>query len=1144
LTHEVENSGDGSATQQSEVQTVTFNAGRGLGGTATLTYNDLYGQSWTTRPFAVGGDHVYRLEIAVVPDATSSDIKFKYNGATSLAVEIHDGDWATDSATITTETIRAAVVSVLDSGSTTATAAASGLGKPFAGNDRASVVYVSKHTSATSAKLGGSIHASSRITFDIHIPIDMSTHDDNGALLSGLSVVWATTPAANTASLALYNVGDRSYDIEKALTSLPNQVIPTVSISKVHVTDPGTASSGAAGNAYAQSYSITFTDEANSGDQQMLQCNAAPCDESGCINRGPGVSETRYMYHSHSNHGEGINFNNRGYFIMDIGANTASSALSAGTIRIMWDTGAGISSAEFAVVATAAEVQTALRTITGWESVSVALVGSRAAPNTATTEAAKLLVAHQFKVTFAAGYDDLGKSPTFKTLSAYDGNYAAATNNPVAKLYDQRFSNSVWIGKTSGYAIYTSSGVTGVLNHVGIASGDGLTAIAALPDNGDVWKVSDIFFGAGGATTNVAPATGYSSGANALGTLVAYKNAAMTSGALESHVAAVPSGSNFAYLHEGATSQQSSDYFAVGSAIEVVGTNVLGDRTSSVGVTTTNKHRRFKVTGHVTNPFNKEFAKLDSFPSTETVADTAGTFKAIDYLLKITSNNGTIHTYENTQVTVHKNEVQILTIGDGGTNPGTNEIFKLQYKGEESADLSFASTASQVAEEINSFSHLSGPVTVALTTTNALWTITFDEKDGDVALLTAVQSSGALAVNTYTKHNGWSIEAPVRFGLDSMQAGGKVNITAAEACTFTLSHNDGAYYFCYDGVCGDKMAGSGTGGLGVTDAYFVTAIKSALDDNGVSILSGVAVDATTATAPIVTMPLGKSCDGLEMRVSLKGSTTSVEKTVVKNNNGKQFGITRSFMQRVVPATLGTPETGAILITEEAALYSLLPNIDSAIIGDLATCDAKLGANGDITYPITREITRVTPTANVGIAIAVVDISTADTISAAGVLTYDGTNLNVGEGVWIHGCTHASALINNRRYRISAKTGTDTITLVDFDTGAAVVTYGTDMTGCKAQFGLGIAAYDKTKCTTSIGRHVITLDSMPTASDYSITKSLEYTSPVGSCSVSETTKGTYESYECSNRGACDGKSGLCTCYEGYSGQSCQTQTVLV
>jgi hypothetical protein len=99
-------------------------------------------------------------------------------------------------------------------------------------------------------------------------------------------------------------------------------------------------------------------------------------------------------------------------------------------------------------------------------------------------------------------------------------------------------------------------------------------------------------------------------------------------------------------------------------------------------------------------------------------------------------------------------------------------------------------------------------------------------------------------------------------------------------------------------------------------------------------------------------------------------------------------------------------------------------------------------------------------------------------------------------------------------------------------------------------GLAVAAIDVTanvataNCATRVARHVITLDSMPTASATSTAKTFKYTSPVGSCSVAETTKGTYESYECSNRGACDGKSGLCTCYEGYSGQSCQTQTVLV
>jgi len=438
LTHEVENAGDGSASQTVEVQTVTFNAGRGLGGMATLTYNDLYGQSWTTRPFNVGGDNVYRLEIAIVPGSTEGaaakrSIHFKYNGAKSDAVVVlaHATAFVSSDATITAELVRAEVEDVLNAAATTATTAATGLGKSFAGNDRASVVYVKKHHSATSAKIGGSIHAAARLTFDIHVPVDMSTHDDNGALLNGLSVEWGATPTSNTASLSLRSIGDRSNDIANALTSLPNQVIPSVTVSKNDVTDAGTTSTGASGNAYTQSYDITFNNDANAGDQNMLACNAHPCDEDGCMNRGSGVAEVRYMYHDHDNYGEGINFNNKGYFIMDIGDDDASSALSAGSIKIMWDTGAGIDSAVFAVVASAAEVQSALRTITGWESVTVQLWGSRAAPGTTTTEAGKLLVNHQFKVTFAAGYDDLGRSPTFKTLTSADGPYATATTVPL-----------------------------------------------------------------------------------------------------------------------------------------------------------------------------------------------------------------------------------------------------------------------------------------------------------------------------------------------------------------------------------------------------------------------------------------------------------------------------------------------------------------------------------------------------------------------------------------------------------------------------------------------------------------------------------------------------------------------------------------
>merc|ERR1712167_559605 len=116
----------------------------------------------------------------------------------------------------------------------------------------------------------------------------------------------------------------------------------------------------------------------------------------------------------------------------------------------------------------------------------------------------------------------------------------------------------------------------------------------------------------------------------------------------------------------------------------------------------------------------------------------------------------------------------------------------------------------QVAEEINGFSALSGPVTVAKegstagagTATGApRYVVTFDAKDGDVAQMTAVTNSGTGTVKVSTRANGWSIEGPGGLGLDTMQAGGIINITANEVCTFTFTMNGhatdiGSGYYC------------------------------------------------------------------------------------------------------------------------------------------------------------------------------------------------------------------------------------------------------------------------------------------------------------------------------------------------------------
>merc|ERR1719281_968568 len=125
---------------------------------------------------------------------------------------------------------------------------------------------------------------------------------------------------------------------------------------------------------------------------------------------------------------------------------------------------------------------------------------------------------------------------------------------------------------------------------------------------------------------------------------------------------------HYAYLKEGATSVQTSDYFAVGATVEVLpttwadgaeGTDVL------TNVLSKNTYRKFKVTGHVTNEFNREFAKLDSFPADDNIGPATANANKPDYLLKITSNNGTTHSYPTLAARINVNEVQIITLGTG-----------------------------------------------------------------------------------------------------------------------------------------------------------------------------------------------------------------------------------------------------------------------------------------------------------------------------------------------------------------------------------------------------------------------------------------------------------------------------------------------
>merc|ERR1719316_1323189 len=431
--------------------------------------------------------------------------------------------------------------------------------------------------------------------------------------------------------------------------------------------------------------------------------------------------------------------------------------------------------------------------------------------------------------------------------------------------------------------------------------------IAIQPQSGDVYYFSRTHFGAG-ANSSTDEATVLGDGGSSPWTATHGVDGDAASNIITGTilVQSTQEGAlRHAFLYSSATSRQTSDYFAVGSTVEVLpstwddgATETTITGSSNPSYNSNNLYRKFKVTGHVTNQFNTEFAKLDSFPAAEAnsqpVETGSGSNTKIqlddlpDYNLKITSNNGTVRSYVDTATTVTLNEVQVVVMGTGVDGSTQTATFKLSYKGEMSQDMDATSTKEQIAEEINGFSALSGPVTVG-TEGDAKWKVTFDAADGDVAQLVAHASAGTAFV--VTRANGWSIEGPITDNLDTMQAGGTINITAKEVCTFTVGEKTGSVlYFCYDGVCGSTTT---TAGASPEDA-----IDSIVDDNGNKILADHSTTFSD-TAPdhfAVTMPMGKSCDGLEMRAKTLGSITSIVKSVEKHNNGKVFKITRSFVQ--------------------------------------------------------------------------------------------------------------------------------------------------------------------------------------------------------------------------------------------------------
>jgi len=217
--------------QVSEVQTISIRAGLGndnLGGSYTLTYTDLYGSKWTTRPLRVRKSQGYATP---------------------------NGQWDLTSRTQTVKT----------------TSSFNG----FLAGDRVTLTSDADESSnfvwdGTNTVEGwiSSIETDTTSVAQILIYSDSST-----------TAVTSDTAFAGTLTIA--HADHRVEHMKEALMTLPDNVIEDISVNY-----EGTFSSK------ANTYSVTFVSPHNSGDQHMLQCNAAGCDVDGCQPRFEGLSDS------------------------------------------------------------------------------------------------------------------------------------------------------------------------------------------------------------------------------------------------------------------------------------------------------------------------------------------------------------------------------------------------------------------------------------------------------------------------------------------------------------------------------------------------------------------------------------------------------------------------------------------------------------------------------------------------------------------------------------------------------------------------------------------------------------------------------------------------------------------------------------
>merc|ERR1712070_692376 len=162
-----------------------------------------------------------------------------------------------------------------------------------------------------------------------------------------------------------------------------------------------------------------------------------------------------------------------------------------------------------------------------------------------------------------------------------------------------------------------------------------------------------------------------------------------------------------------------------------------------------------------------------------------------------------------------------------------------------------------------------------------------------------------------------------------------------------------------------------------------------------------------------------------------------------------------------------------------------------------------------------------------------------------------STLDIGSGVLVSGVE--SQLADDIKYAlqslpnevidkvtVSVIIGDDSILMPSENAGQAFINFRVTFDGETVQGPQNLLIVEADKCDSGCTPKLTGLNLMSDMSAYQA----DATSSDAMNMVSELIRSDYNNYECGRRGKCDYDSGVCECFEGYTGVACGLQTALV